>query len=56
MINLRRLKSGNPGYLVAYHAGDTSTVIDLSGVPRVSEEVNVFSHSPNYVQDTEVLK
>ncbi|XP_011640234.1 maltase 1 isoform X2 [Pogonomyrmex barbatus] len=51
-----RLKSGNPGYLVAYQTGEESVVINLSGIPRISEEINVVAHSPNYIQDTEVLK
>ncbi|XP_011640235.1 maltase 1 isoform X4 [Pogonomyrmex barbatus] len=50
------LKSGNPGYLVAYQTGEESVVINLSGIPRISEEINVVAHSPNYIQDTEVLK
>ncbi|XP_011155525.2 maltase 1 isoform X2 [Solenopsis invicta] len=51
-----RLKSGNPGYLVAYQTGEESAVINLSGIPRIAEEINVVAHSPNYVQNTEVMK
>ncbi|XP_014470018.1 PREDICTED: neutral and basic amino acid transport protein rBAT-like isoform X2 [Dinoponera quadriceps] len=51
-----RLKSGNPGYLVAYHTGDDSVVIDLSSIPHMSEEVNVVASSPNYVQDGEEIQ
>jgi len=50
------LKSGNPGYLVAYQTGEESAIIDLSGIPRISEEIGVFAHSPNYIQDTETFK
>lgn len=48
-----RLKSGNPGYLVAYQTGEEPATINLSGIPRISEDVSVVAHSPNYVQDTE---
>ncbi|XP_011684669.1 PREDICTED: maltase 1 isoform X2 [Wasmannia auropunctata] len=51
-----RLKSGNPGYLVAYQTGDEPATINLSGIPRISEEVSVVTHSPNYVQNTEIMK
>ncbi|XP_011684662.1 PREDICTED: maltase 1 isoform X1 [Wasmannia auropunctata] len=50
------LKSGNPGYLVAYQTGDEPATINLSGIPRISEEVSVVTHSPNYVQNTEIMK
>ncbi|XP_011867618.1 PREDICTED: maltase 2-like [Vollenhovia emeryi] len=50
------LKSGNPGYLVAYQTANEPAVINLSGIPRISEEINVVAHSPNYVQNTEVIK
>ncbi|KYN30312.1 PREDICTED: maltase 1 isoform X2 [Trachymyrmex cornetzi] len=51
-----RLKSGNPGYLVAYQTGEELATINLSGIPRISEEVSVVAHSPNYVQSTKVMK
>ncbi|XP_029177815.1 neutral and basic amino acid transport protein rBAT isoform X2 [Nylanderia fulva] len=51
-----RLRSGNPGYLVMYQTGDESATIDLSAMPRISEEVNVVAHSPNYIRDTEVVR
>ncbi|KYQ57725.1 Maltase 1 [Trachymyrmex zeteki] len=51
-----RLKSGNPGYLVAYQTGEELAIINLSGIPRISEEVSVVAHSPNYVQNMEVMK
>ncbi|KYN34075.1 Maltase 1 [Trachymyrmex septentrionalis] len=51
-----RLKSGNPGYLVAYQTGEELATINLSGIPRISEEVSVVAHSPNYVQNTKVMK
>ncbi|XP_018349783.1 PREDICTED: maltase 1 isoform X1 [Trachymyrmex septentrionalis] len=50
------LKSGNPGYLVAYQTGEELATINLSGIPRISEEVSVVAHSPNYVQNTKVMK
>ncbi|XP_018300122.1 maltase 1 isoform X1 [Mycetomoellerius zeteki] len=50
------LKSGNPGYLVAYQTGEELAIINLSGIPRISEEVSVVAHSPNYVQNMEVMK
>ncbi|XP_012275869.1 alpha-glucosidase isoform X2 [Orussus abietinus] len=45
-----RLKSGNPGFLVAYQSAETLATIDVSGLPKVPEEVTIFAHSPNYVQ------
>jgi len=51
-----RLKSGNPGYLVAYQTGEEAATINLSGIPRISEEISIVAHSPNYVQNTEVMK
>lgn len=51
-----RLKSGNPGYLVAYQTAEESTVVDLSMIPQVSDEVNVVTYSPNYVQEGTVIK
>ncbi|XP_020293571.1 maltase 1-like isoform X2 [Pseudomyrmex gracilis] len=51
-----RLKSGNPGYLVAYQTGDDQAVIDLSTIQRVSEEVSIFAHSPNYLGQSEISK
>ncbi|KAL6446859.1 hypothetical protein ACFW04_001348 [Cataglyphis niger] len=51
-----RLRSGNPGYLVAYQTGDESAIIDLSGISRVSDEINVVAHSPNYNRDTEIVR
>jgi len=46
-----RLKSGNPGYLVAYQAGEELDTINLSGIPRISEEINVVAYSPNYLRN-----
>ncbi|KYM93520.1 PREDICTED: maltase 1-like isoform X2 [Cyphomyrmex costatus] len=51
-----RLKSGNPGYLVVYQTGEELATINLSGIPRISEEISVVAHSPNYVQNTEAMK
>ncbi|XP_076234628.1 CD98 heavy chain [Calliopsis andreniformis] len=51
-----RLKSGNPGYLVAYQTADEPTVVDLSIIPQISEEVSVIAHSPNYVQESESIR
>ncbi|XP_011310013.1 neutral and basic amino acid transport protein rBAT isoform X2 [Fopius arisanus] len=51
-----RLKSGLPGYLVAYQSSEHPAVIDLSGIPRVPEEVNVLTYSPNYVQGDETIE
>ncbi|KAG7200174.1 hypothetical protein KM043_000609 [Ampulex compressa] len=51
-----RLKSGNPGYLVAYQTGDEPASVDLSKIPRISDEINVFAYSPNYVQEGGVIK
>ncbi|XP_028048130.1 maltase 1 isoform X2 [Monomorium pharaonis] len=50
------LKSGNPGYLVAYQTGEESATINLSTIPRISEELNIVAHSPNYAQNMEVMK
>lgn len=49
-----RVRSGNPGYLVAYHTGDEPTVIDLSEIPRISEEITIIAYSLNYIRDAEV--
>ncbi|XP_043274132.1 neutral and basic amino acid transport protein rBAT isoform X2 [Venturia canescens] len=52
-----RLKSGTPGYLVAYQSSDKPAVIDLSTLMWVSSEVNVLAHSPNYSQGgTEIME
>ncbi|XP_076637596.1 CD98 heavy chain [Colletes latitarsis] len=51
-----RLKSGNPGYLVAYQTAEEPTTVDLSAVPQISEEVSVIAHSPNYVQDSDIIR
>ncbi|XP_033216540.1 neutral and basic amino acid transport protein rBAT isoform X2 [Belonocnema kinseyi] len=44
-----RLKSGNPGFLVAYNSGNNSTIVDFTSVPHMAKEVTVVAHSPNYV-------
>ncbi|XP_017883061.1 neutral and basic amino acid transport protein rBAT isoform X2 [Ceratina calcarata] len=51
-----RLKSGNPGYLVAYQSAEEPTVVDFSTIPQISEEVSVVAYSPNYVQDGDVIR
>ncbi|XP_076657440.1 CD98 heavy chain [Halictus rubicundus] len=51
-----RLKSGNPGYLVAYQSAEEPTVVDVSMLPQVSSEVSVVAHSPNYVQDSDTIR
>ncbi|XP_003707288.1 CD98 heavy chain [Megachile rotundata] len=51
-----RLKSGNPGYLVAYQSAEEPTILDLSSIPKISEEISVVTHSPNYVQDGDTIK
>ncbi|XP_034177288.1 CD98 heavy chain [Osmia lignaria lignaria] len=51
-----RLKSGNPGYLVAYQTAEEPTVMDLSNIPQISEEISVVAHSPNYVQDGDTIR
>ncbi|KZC06344.1 PREDICTED: neutral and basic amino acid transport protein rBAT [Dufourea novaeangliae] len=51
-----RLKSGNPGYLVAYQTSEESTVEDLSTIPQISDEVSVIAYSPNYVQEGETIR
>ncbi|PBC33834.1 Neutral and basic amino acid transport protein rBAT [Apis cerana cerana] len=51
-----RLKSGNPGYLVAYQSAEEPTVVDFSIIPQISEEVSVIAYSPNYVQDGETIR
>ncbi|XP_014217257.1 neutral and basic amino acid transport protein rBAT isoform X2 [Copidosoma floridanum] len=43
-----RVKSGNPGYLVAFNTASQNTTIDVTGIPHVSEEVNILTHSQNY--------
>ncbi|KAK2581728.1 hypothetical protein KPH14_002212 [Odynerus spinipes] len=45
-----RLKSGNPGYLVAYQSEEYPAVIDVSSVPGVPEEMTVLTYSPRSVQ------
>ncbi|XP_025263785.1 neutral and basic amino acid transport protein rBAT isoform X1 [Camponotus floridanus] len=48
------VRSGNPGYLVAYQTGNESAIIDLSEIPQISEEITVVACSPNYIRDPEV--
>ncbi|KOX71035.1 Maltase 2 [Melipona quadrifasciata] len=50
------LKSGNPGYLVAYQSAEEPIVADFSTIPQMSEEVNVVAYSPNYAQDGDTMK
>ncbi|XP_046144818.1 neutral and basic amino acid transport protein rBAT-like isoform X1 [Osmia bicornis bicornis] len=50
------LKSGNPGYLVAYQTAEEPTVMDLSNIPQISDEISVVAHSPNYVQDGDTIR
>ncbi|XP_035742845.1 neutral and basic amino acid transport protein rBAT-like isoform X1 [Vespa mandarinia] len=50
------LKSGNPGYLVAYQSEEYPTIIDLSSIPGISEEVTILTYSPNYTQNGGTLK
>ncbi|XP_058789888.1 neutral and basic amino acid transport protein rBAT [Phymastichus coffea] len=40
-----RLKSGNPGYLVAYNSAQQNTTVDISTVPYMSNEVNIVAYS-----------
>nr|XP_046480665.1 neutral and basic amino acid transport protein rBAT isoform X1 [Neodiprion pinetum] len=42
------LKSGNLGYLVAYHSGNEPVTVDLSNLDRVPEKVRIIDHSSNY--------
>lgn len=49
-----RVRSGNPGYLVAYQTGNESAIIDLSEIPQISEEITIVAYSPNYIRDPEV--
>ncbi|XP_043493977.1 maltase A2 isoform X2 [Polistes fuscatus] len=51
-----RLKSGNPGYLVAYQSEEHPTIIDISSIPGIPEEVTILSCSPNYAPQGGVLK
>ncbi|XP_066598365.1 amino acid transporter heavy chain SLC3A1 [Prorops nasuta] len=51
-----RLKSGNPGYIVAYNTGRNSKIIDLSVLSQVADEVNVFAYSPNYIQGNNIMR
>lgn len=53
---MSRLKSGNPGYLVAYQSSEEPTVVDFSVMPQISDEVSVVTHSPNYVQDGNMIR
>lgn len=49
-----RLKSGNPGYLVVHQTANENATIDLSVIPQISEEINVLTFSPNYIQGKEL--
>lgn len=53
---MSRLKSGNPGYLVAYQSAEEPTIVDFSTIPQISDEVNMVAHSPNYAQDSDTIK
>ncbi|XP_076763343.1 CD98 heavy chain [Xylocopa sonorina] len=51
-----RLKSGNPGYLVAFQFGEEPIIVDFSTIPQISEEVSIVAHSPNYIQDDNTIR
>ncbi|KAK0090929.1 hypothetical protein PV326_003990 [Microctonus aethiopoides] len=44
-----RVKNGSPTYLVAYQSSEESGIIDVSTLPFMPPEVNVVTHSPNYL-------
>lgn len=44
-----RVKNGSPTYLVAYQSSEESGIIDVSTLPFMPHEVNVVTHSPNYL-------
>ncbi|XP_015172083.1 PREDICTED: maltase 2 isoform X2 [Polistes dominula] len=51
-----RLKSGNPGYLVAYQSDEHPTIIDISSIPGIPEEVTILTFSPNYAPEGDTMK
>ncbi|KAG8036861.1 hypothetical protein G9C98_004183 [Cotesia typhae] len=43
-----RVRSGLPGYLVAYQSSDQDIVIDISGLDTIPTDLNVIAYSANY--------
>jgi hypothetical protein len=43
-----RIKSGNPGYLVAFNTADEEVTVSFSKLKHVPEELNVLIKSSNF--------
>jgi hypothetical protein len=43
-----RIKSGNPGYLVAFNTADKEVTVSFSKLKHVPEELNVSIKSSNF--------
>lgn len=43
-----RIKSGNPGYFVAYNPGDSNVTSDFSKIVGMPEQLTVLKTSQNY--------
>lgn len=43
-----RIKSGHPGYLIAYQSSDNQVEIDVTSMPFKTTELTVLAHSRNY--------
>jgi len=43
-----RIKSGNPGYLVAFNTADEEVTVSFSKLQSVPEELNVLMTSSNF--------
>lgn len=43
-----RIKSGNPGYLVAFNTADEEVTVSFSELKYVPEELNVLMKSSNF--------
>lgn len=46
-----RLKSGNPGLLVAYNSGNKPAEVNFLSIPHMAEEIQVIAHSSNSTID-----
>ncbi|XP_049776594.1 probable maltase [Schistocerca cancellata] len=53
---MTRIKSGNPGILVAFNPSSNNVTVNLNSIDNISEELTVQLQSSNFVHDTVRLK